>query len=90
MVRQDLYKLLQECTVRLSSSSGIGTGFFIAPGGWILTCEHVVEQSERVEVLWLSGERQQELTAAVKLRVPIPVDLALLQLEGKAPAHTAV
>lgn len=90
MVRQDLYKLLQECTVRLSSSSGIGTGFFIAPGGWILTCEHVVEQSERVEVLWLSGERQQELTAAVKLRVPIPVDLALLQLEGKAPDHKCV
>ncbi|MBW4676603.1 MAG: trypsin-like peptidase domain-containing protein [Desmonostoc geniculatum HA4340-LM1] len=90
MARQDLYKLLQECTVRLSSSSGIGTGFFIAPGGWILTCYHVVEGSDNVGVLWLSREGKQELTATVRLRVPIPVDIALLQIEGKTPVHKCV
>jgi hypothetical protein len=90
MARQDLYKLLQDCTVRLSSASGMGTGFFIAPGGWILTCAHVVEQSDRVEVLWRSGEGQQSLAATVQIRLPIPVDIALLQLEGKAPDHKCV
>jgi tetratricopeptide (TPR) repeat protein len=62
----------------------------MAPGGWILTCEHVVAESDNVEVLWLSGERRQELTATVKLRIAIPVDIALLQLEGKAPVHQCV
>jgi tetratricopeptide (TPR) repeat protein len=90
MAWQELYKLLQECTVRLSSPSGIGTGFFLAPGGWILTCAHVVEQSDSVEVLWPSGESPQKLIATVRLRVPIPVDIALLQLEGEAPAHKCV
>jgi tetratricopeptide (TPR) repeat protein len=90
MARQDLYKLLQDCTVRLSSASGMGTGFFIAPGGWILTCAHVVEQSDRVEVLWHSSEGQQALAATVQIRLPIPVDIALLQLEGKAPDHKCV
>jgi tetratricopeptide (TPR) repeat protein len=90
MVKQDIYKLLQECTVRLSTDSGIGTGFFIAPGGWILTCYHVVDQSDRVEVLWLNGEEKQELTATVRLRLPIPVDIALLQLQGKTPVHKCV
>ncbi|MEH1867204.1 MAG: trypsin-like peptidase domain-containing protein [Nostoc sp.] len=91
MARQDLYKLLQECTVRLSSSSGgIGTGFFIAPGGWILTCYHVVEGSDNVGVFWLSREGKQELTATVRLGVPIPVDIALLKIEGKTPVHKCV
>ena len=90
MTKQDLYKLLQECTVRLIISSGaIGTGFFICPGGWILTCDHVVDQADDVEVLWLRGENQLSFTAKVKLRIP-HIDIALLQIEGKVPNHMCV
>lgn len=90
MTKQDLYKLLQECTVRLIISSGaIGTGFFISPGGWILTCDHVVDQADDVEVLWLRGENQLSFTAKVKLRIP-HIDIALLQIEGKVPNHMCV
>ena len=90
MVKQDIYKLLQDCTVRLSSSSGSGTGFFIAPGGLILTCNHVVEQSDNVDVFWSSAEGKQNFTATVKLRLPIPIDIAILQIEGKVPTHGCV
>lgn len=92
MTKQDLYKLLQECTVRLSTSGGMstGTGFFVSPGGWLLTCDHVVEQADEVQVHWLIGGSRQNFTAKVKLRVPQPVDIALLQIEGKAPDHQCV
>jgi S1-C subfamily serine protease len=83
MAQKDLYKLLQECTVRLSSSSGSGTGFFVAPDGWILTCDHVVAQSTAVSVVWISEGDRQEFTATVKLRLPIPIDIALLKVESK-------
>lgn len=90
MAQQDLYKLLQECTVCLNSDSGSGTGFFVAPGGWIITCDHVVAQSNYVNVLWSFGESKQELIATVKLRLSEPIDIALLQIEGKAPNHKCV
>lgn len=90
MAKQDIYKLLQECTVRLSSSSGGGTGFFIAPDGLILTCNHVVEQSSNVDVFWSNAKGKQNFTATVKLRLPIPIDIAILQIEGKFPKHGCV
>ena len=90
MAKQDIYKLLQECTVRLSSSSGSGTGFFIASGGLILTCNHVVEQSDNVDVFWSSAEEKQNFTATVKLRLPIPIDIAILQIDGEVPKHGCV
>ena len=90
MAQQDIYKLLRECTVRLSSSSGSGTGFFVAPDGWILTCDHVVAQSASVTLVWISEGDRQEFTATVKLRLPIPIDIALLKIESKAPNHKCV
>jgi Trypsin-like peptidase domain len=92
MAKQNLEKLLQECTVRLSSSSGFGTGFFISPGGWILTCNHVVDGSKYVDVVSLLGSNKQEFKAKAKviLQVPKPADIALLQIEGEVPDHKCV
>ena len=92
MAKQNLEKLLQECTVRLSSPNGFGTGFFISPGGWILTCNHVVEGSKYVDVVSMLGSNQQELKVKAKviLQVPKPADIALLQIEGEVPDHKCV
>lgn len=91
MAKQNLEKLLQECTVRLSSAGGFGTGFFVSPGGLILTCNHVVAGTDDVDVVSLqSGANKQEFKAKVVLRVPIPVDIALLQIDGKVPNHKCV
>ena len=95
MSKKKLDKLLQDCTVRLSDSinggtGNSGTGFFIAPGGWIATCNHVVEQSDRVSVALVDINDGQEFTAEVKLRLPDPIDFSLLKIEGKVPSHKCV
>jgi hypothetical protein len=92
MAKQNVEKLLQECTVRLSSPSGFGTGFFVSPGGLILTCNHVIDGSNDVNVVGLTGSNKQEFTAKAKviLQVPKPADIALLQIEGEVPNHKCV
>jgi Trypsin-like peptidase domain len=92
MKMEDLYKLLQQCTVKLGDNSG--TGFFIAPDGWILTCAHVVGDNARlddsIKVSYLSEGNNQEFNAKIALIIPIPVDVALLRIEGKKPNHKCV
>ena len=39
---QSLYDLLTTCVVRITSKSGQGSGFFVAPN-LVLTCKHVIE-----------------------------------------------
>jgi ABC-type Fe3+-siderophore transport system permease subunit len=90
MAKQELINLLKESTVFLSSSSGVGTGFFIAPNGWILTCDHVVFQSSNIQVSWLSEEGKQEFTAEVKVRLSEPFDIALLKVKQVIPNHKCV
>lgn len=41
---QSLDDLLNDCTVRIQTSGGHGTGFFVAPG-LILTCAHVIDDA---------------------------------------------
>ncbi len=41
---QSLDDLLNDCTVRVKTKNGYGTGFFISPG-LILTCAHVIESA---------------------------------------------
>jgi Trypsin-like peptidase domain len=92
MKMEDLYKLLQQCTVKLGDNSG--TGFFIAPDGWILTCAHVVGENARlddsIKVSYLSEGNNQEFNAKIALIIPIPVDIALLRIEGNKPNHKCV
>ena len=77
---QQLEQLLQGCTVKLTipgkKSWGTGTGFFVAPE-LILTCHHVVRDSEngRVSVCWQNRENFE----AVIERSFDKFDLALLK-----------
>jgi trypsin-like peptidase len=79
---EDLRRLLRECTVRINTPSGHGTGFF-AGQSLVLTCRHVVvnEQStftpEQLNVLWNGQSIQVEKVECVAQPGP---DLALLSL----------
>jgi hypothetical protein len=78
-MKQHLYELLRQCTVRVSISGkeGHGTGFFVAPG-LILTCAHVVKTVEStsatIRVYW----NGQLYPASIMKTLSNP-DLALLQ-----------
>jgi Trypsin-like peptidase domain/NACHT domain/HEAT repeats len=75
---EHLYKLLEQCTVKLTIGQSQGTGFFVAPG-LILTCNHVVsEAGERsIDVMW---NNQKNLAAKVDKSFP-DCDLALLKVD---------
>ncbi|NJL50047.1 MAG: trypsin-like peptidase domain-containing protein [Leptolyngbyaceae cyanobacterium SM2_5_2] len=72
-------RLLQQCTVKLfpADSKDWGTGFLVTPN-CILTCAHVVEGHEVIPMWWRG---QAWATAKVEQILPLPVDLALLQIE---------
>ena len=76
---QQLERLLESCTVKLSipSKTGWGTGFFVAPG-LILTCHHVVKDLKNgtVHVCW---QNQEDFTEAIVERSLPELDLALLR-----------
>ena len=59
-----------------------GTGFIIEPDGFVLTNNHVVENADKVEVLY--GEKDDVYSAKVIGRDPA-TDLALLKIEGTKP-----
>jgi WD40 repeat protein len=79
-MKQHLYELLRQCTVRVSvpGKTGHGTGFFVGHG-LILTCAHVVKAAQpdifSVEVYW-----NGQLNPAQITRFLTDPDLALLQV----------
>ncbi|MDJ0570675.1 MAG: trypsin-like peptidase domain-containing protein [Pleurocapsa sp. MO_192.B19] len=90
MTDRELDKLLQKCTVRLSVSGGHGTGFFVAPS-LILTCAHVVGNSESSEVNAFWRETNQSYTTKIDKLLSDPnIDLALLQLINEIPDHPCI
>jgi hypothetical protein len=84
-----LISLLKRCTVRLSTPSTCGTGFFVAPG-LILTCAHVVGNIQNnqtaIEVIW--GD--QTYHAKILRSLPSYPDLALLKSEDVPATHPCV
>ena len=76
---QQLERLLQLCTVKLSipGKMGWGTGFFVAPR-LILTCHHVVKDASngKVQVCW---RNQEDFAEAVIERSLPEFDLAILR-----------
>jgi signal peptidase I/DNA polymerase III delta prime subunit len=86
----NLEDLLQQCTVKLTlpNRTGWGTGFFVTPD-LILTCAHVVRESEGkpFQVRWQNQESWAE--AVVEKLLPDPYDFALLRVtlsqEGNPP-----
>jgi hypothetical protein len=89
-----LEDLLRACTVRVLGGPMDATGFFVAPG-LILTCAHVIGDSERLVVRW-AADGQNSVDAPVIRRVAVladqghPIqalaadypDIAVIQVEG--------
>ena len=77
---QSLYDLLTTCVVRITSKSGQGSGFFVAPG-LILTCKHVIGNSltppSPIDISW---QGQSLLATLYTLHNTNNLDLALLQV----------
>lgn len=85
MDRSDqLISLLERCTVRLTTPSTSGTGFFVAPG-LILTCAHVVENSQSNQTTVTVEWGGRTYYAKILRSLPSYPDLALLKSED-APA----
>ncbi|MDX2244488.1 MAG: serine protease [Leptolyngbyaceae cyanobacterium bins.302] len=90
MTDQQLEKLLQRCTVRLTTTSGHGTGFFVAPG-LILTCAHVVEAAIDLPIsVWWAAPQQLYTAQVVQCLTDPNLDLALLTLSSPLPEHPCV
>jgi hypothetical protein len=85
---QSLYDLLTSCTVRITSKSGQGTGFFVAPT-LVLTCKHIIENAlaptSPIEISW---QGQTSLASLYALPDTHNLDLALLQVN--IPQHPCV
>lgn len=76
-----LYELLRRCTVRINTSDGHGTGFFVAPGS-ILTCAHVVRAAyttdQEISITW----QEQTLSSRIQYVHPDDYpDVALLEVD---------
>jgi len=71
-------ELLRECSVRIVTASGFGTGAFVAPG-LVLTCAHVIDREAcgPLRVSWSGRELAAEIVACHA--APFP-DLALLRV----------
>jgi S1-C subfamily serine protease/stress response protein SCP2 len=66
-------------------SNASGTGFFITPGGHLLTCYHVIEDAQRVSV---RAEGEKDFRSALVLAGSEEHDLALLWLpDGNGSVH---
>jgi S1-C subfamily serine protease len=75
-------QFLQSDPLATDGPSGSGTGFFVDPSGFLVTCAHVVSGTGEIKVIISSGE----ILWAKIYRIDIPHDLALLKVEREAPA----
>jgi hypothetical protein len=75
-----LFELLPRCTAKLSipGKAGYGTGFFVA-NGLILTCAHVVKDTENIPIKVCWQDQEDFAEAVIDFYLPDPYDLALLR-----------
>ncbi|WP_189642706.1 S1C family serine protease [Deinococcus piscis] len=82
-----LFERSRSAVVRLGSldpgsmAMGLGTGFFISPGGQLLTAYHVVSEGRLFQVQTLGGQRYPARLVAFDAAA----DVALLQVDAKGP-----
>ena len=85
---QSLYDLVTTCVVRITSKSGQGSGFFVAPN-LILTCKHVIANSltpsSPIDISWQGQTFPATLYALPDMDM---IDLVLLQVA--IPKHPCV
>lgn len=68
----------EPAVVRIETNDGIGSGMVIDKSGYILTCNHVVEDVETATIMFMSGEQYQGgVIGRDELR-----DLAILRITG--------
>lgn len=79
----EVFDRLASAVVRIHSSAGYGSGFFVRQDGLILTNAHVVGHDRLVEVLRKDGQR---LRGRVVERAREHVDLALVKVDAKPEA----
>ncbi|MCC5615083.1 AAA-like domain-containing protein [Nostoc sp. CHAB 5836] len=74
------WELVKACTVAIATPGGYiqGTGFFISPNGYLLTCAHVVESAGGWEEVRVNGQGVELVYLGDRTRD----DFAILQLSG--------
>jgi S1-C subfamily serine protease len=75
---EDLLPQARKIVVLIKSPQGSGSGFLLPRPGLIATSAHILGRSDEAEVLFSSGAVKK---AVVLKRLPMPVDVALLQVE---------
>ena len=75
---EDLLPQARKIVVLIKSSQGSGSGFLLPHPGLIATCAHILGRSDDAEVYMPSGAVKK---AVVLKRLPMPVDVAFLQVE---------
>jgi S1-C subfamily serine protease len=75
---EDLLPQARKIVVLIKSPQGSGSGFLLPQRGLIATSAHILGKSDEAEVFFSSGAVKK---AVVLKKVPMPVDVALLQVE---------
>ena len=85
---QDLVKQLGQAVVQVRTPSGLGSGFFVNPEGYLITNFHVIEGDTEISVEVYTTDSNGQLSRDTYKRVRIVAinkfhDLALLRIEDK-------
>lgn len=95
-----LDRLLRESTAQIVANGSTGAGIFVARG-MLLTCNHVVGDTENVTIVWEPVDREmQHFTGTVTMRLadgPNPLgltcgypDIAVIQFDAGDSCHPCV